>query len=1815
MSQYDAHLTGFPSGGGGGSYSNQGGGFGYQQGAVAAGFEQAQATQKRQFSTPHSQAAGQINLYSNADMGVKSPSQFHHQPFSPASTHSPAPQQQQIKSPPYSSNTSPMVQSPEGSHYLQTPLAGNVRGPMTQLLHSPNPSTTLANSHFKAPALDGGVNADVRSATESRSCMDAMRINLDAVSNSDGSKPAGDGRNVSECGPGPSLDIIRKGTDKRADTSGGINMTGTGLDIRTASDIGAGSQEASPLPESRRMDPSLSSLNALSSQVENIPNTVQQLLLTDPLAAHKKGGKRSPKKSEMLREQPGSVESSIKSSNCSSPAGSERMLFGEETDVQKSFHLENKDQLHQSHLSSSYMLHRQQPAPSISHGTELISPVSQPRLVNKDSGNSVGAPKEPISGNHLTKGDGKCPGVIVSRDGIDMSSKEYVIRKEQGGAVEKSDTNLVTEMNERWPFQCVSVISSGMEDPTKREADSLTVEINVNRENAVNMSSRPSTSDLVSHVNATSTMGKSCQMAIPVQEANNTSNAKASDARYHSQCTDTPNKDHQGGFPTKYGPPPSSDRCSDSAENSRIALESFSRLMEKSEHEQMSSMKQLIRDLSIPLQSVDSHVNKRNSASQQPDQLLGSKGECVSNHQSEIPSRKSPRSNTRSSVLQSANMDKNQSAVDFSQHSKSPQKHAPGSYFRGGKTSPVRSVAQAMPITAHSAPSAAMGKPNPVNAYDSKKPGRNVEAKKLKLEIPAPAASAEGIDYSMSVTPDRKRSGRRPSVKNSIDGQQRSPVHGHTTKPSPLVHSDQSVSLSPTKPSAGIDMTGNKNTPPTLRRSGRPQFSPTDKKGTIDDDGNEKRMDEQGKRTEEQQSTEAAGKRPLRRVSSGSAAENIKGPGTAGVSVSPATSPQLAKKLQGPPNSPVYPTRMSPRKTSPRGSMSAEDGPILPASPSNRVLSQIRQTPSDHQMVNSTTNSKGEMGESAKPSASADYRQGMNKRRQVSDATIAIDMSKGNFARKELALRNDQEENDSMKRKYKQPAKDLSLKRPRSESLDANVNKQASVVNESQVKASPNSHCKQSLSNLPTPGRTKILPPRKSRGLKLEEIVQKITSPKRLISSSANNTPDGHTNSSCLEAILSGNTDQHRVKVEPEDKSDNKLSLPAPQQKTNLNVSPGNVGVVSPEIVTITIGDSDEEMHGGTNKGIRKAASLQPFKYPNSDGSTKTGMPPVKSPPHAMNRANAFPALPTTSVPQNANAAQNIMKASTSSPKWSRVNLNNAYNTSSTLSPPGRSTLYRGPRFPAAPNMTTSSSYTARPRTPGIVGRPRAPPAVVQPTGSGSATRPMVSSPTFRHKTPSLAVRLAAPGSMVRPTLCSPNVRLPGNSVKTASNVPAVRPSATGPVIVRASATGSGAKLAEQQCRSYVKGLDKPVCAIKKEPASESTAKHDTSNTGKGDETRKRKMINKGKKLGPVAKKRRGRPKKQFGPRVQPNEPEIKLKSLSHRPEEKTDSKIKCFSPYIRLQNKNNLKSMCTVVNSNDEESKLDKPKKSSGTALTQTISHIVPLSSCFVMGRVVTDTQNKGALVCCFCGFSANFKELGDLFGPYYPQGHAPAARKPQSAPSKDRPSEDAEVASETTRVSEEPEEGGHKASPAEPAGSSDHRGTKKPRAGSTDENCASLRGSTRGARCRKPSCYCCVDSDGAVEKSSDGRSRKGRKEAAEKESPTAEAQPPPEVPLDNEEFWVHQPCAVWTSDVFLVGGRLYGLLEAVEIARDVSCSKCQRTGATLGCHGKGCAQRYHFICAMEADCLLCEDNFLIKCAKHKGRGMAASVESTERR
>ncbi|XP_048870533.1 transcription factor 20-like [Brienomyrus brachyistius] len=426
------------------------------------------------------------------------------------------------------------------------------------------------------------------------------------------------------------------------------------------------------------------------------------------------------------------------------------------------------------------------------------------------------------------------------------------------------------------------------------------------------------------------------------------------------------------------------------------------------------------------------------------------------------------------------------------------------------------------------------------------------------------------------------------------------------------------------------------------------------------------------------------------------------------------------------------------------------------------------------------------------------------------------------------------------------------------------------------------------------------------------------------------------------------------------------------------------------------------------------------------------------------------------------------------------------------------------------------------------------------------------------------------------------------------------------------------------------------------------------------------------------------------------------------------------FAPYIHVESKLEMGNVCTIVNWEDEKKKLDSTADDGGGRCTakegvygaappsSTLSLLVkrdgekskvkekkmlenvetvliqssptgkalPSSGHVLPGPAMSESSTRGHLLCCLCKKWANYKDLGDLYGPYYPPDYLtklsknpPVTRQSQgtvrlsspevnlgsiTAESAKQESSEVAIKTHTSQISSN--------SAADQATDLDLATTVTDTTSVRDELDAQCDMGDIGNNDNLPNIQDLVSEKNttAVElkpleernnldqqltsqqsQTEDAQKRpqhrkltshprfKRRHKSNEdlrKTAPTNNKallpfQPPPplqllkqgdsdlsaalamlpQVPLDPEELWVHEGCIVWASGVFLVNGRLYGLQEALDGARDMCCSYCEMVGSTLGCYSKGCTLRYHYLCAIEADCSLNEDNFSLRCPKHK--------------
>uniref|UniRef100_A0A8C3ARL5 Retinoic acid induced 1 n=1 Tax=Cyclopterus lumpus TaxID=8103 RepID=A0A8C3ARL5_CYCLU len=191
--------------------------------------------------------------------------------------------------------------------------------------------------------------------------------------------------------------------------------------------------------------------------------------------------------------------------------------------------------------------------------------------------------------------------------------------------------------------------------------------------------------------------------------------------------------------------------------------------------------------------------------------------------------------------------------------------------------------------------------------------------------------------------------------------------------------------------------------------------------------------------------------------------------------------------------------------------------------------------------------------------------------------------------------------------------------------------------------------------------------------------------------------------------------------------------------------------------------------------------------------------------------------------------------------------------------------------------------------------------------------------------------------------------------------------------------------------------------------------------------------------------------------------------------------------------------------------------------------------------------------LTCCLCGKPANYRDLGDLCGPYYTEDGVPRKIEEPSS-SKSEGDGSTEKESNTEAFTQE--------------GSSSRHHWRYRRAERTERTGqeSGPRRLTLRERFRRMKQLQAI-STGASSDQEGGDSMFKRLQ----------------VEAEAKEHWAHENCAIWTKGVIMVAGRLYGLREAASNSAQMSCYKCQVVGASLSCCWRGCSHKYHYVCAKE--------------------------------
>lgn len=361
------------------------------------------------------------------------------------------------------------------------------------------------------------------------------------------------------------------------------------------------------------------------------------------------------------------------------------------------------------------------------------------------------------------------------------------------------------------------------------------------------------------------------------------------------------------------------------------------------------------------------------------------------------------------------------------------------------------------------------------------------------------------------------------------------------------------------------------------------------------------------------------------------------------------------------------------------------------------------------------------------------------------------------------------------------------------------------------------------------------------------------------------------------------------------------------------------------------------------------------------------------------------------------------------------------------------------------------------------------------------------------------------------------------------------------------------------------------------------------------------------------------------------------------------------FIPHIHVEKKiPEIGAVCTIVNAEEEKkgerttvggkavgtdsllsafssqlSRKDKEAEKRETDEVETTlqsGKALPSSGHVVSGPVVTETSHTGRLLCCLCQKWANYKHLGDLYGPFYPAEYAaklpknqPQIRQGQTTTGTNKTGPTSETSSNPLSIIQDTQSQQFLKASAESdcainidpnptpvtATVRSVSGKKEPLSSSSTSSSSStdikpplswdLDQALHSIPELKQEADIESDRQQAQKQPVDdalqrpqhrkltSHPRFKRRHKSSENSPrmvpsnskaSLPFQPPPpaldslgplaqlarlpQMPMDPEELWVHEGCIVWTSGVYLVNGKLYGLQEALDGARETVSVSC---------------------------------------------------------
>lgn len=259
------------------------------------------------------------------------------------------------------------------------------------------------------------------------------------------------------------------------------------------------------------------------------------------------------------------------------------------------------------------------------------------------------------------------------------------------------------------------------------------------------------------------------------------------------------------------------------------------------------------------------------------------------------------------------------------------------------------------------------------------------------------------------------------------------------------------------------------------------------------------------------------------------------------------------------------------------------------------------------------------------------------------------------------------------------------------------------------------------------------------------------------------------------------------------------------------------------------------------------------------------------------------------------------------------------------------------------------------------------------------------------------------------------------------------------------------------------------------------------------------------------------------------------------------------FCPYVRINNSRDFSSWCAIVNKPEDAVVFQRRRKKGILRMRNpfTVAKVVPHTAAMLLGPMLNTSLIGRCLTCCLCGKPANYKELGDLCGPYYTEESIPrkvltVTRAPFFREESDKVNandgsmtEEACTSSSNDGATSSEKERSTEASSQEASGSRHHHWRYR-RPERPERLCqeGSPRRLTLRERFRKMKQLQTVGTG-------DPGDQEGNESKFQRLQMEAEA----------KEHWAHENCAIWTKGIIMVSGRLYGLKEAANKSAQMVC------------------------------------------------------------